>query len=53
MSKYIPIVIEWGTNALLTIFILLIGIWIANRVCNLVVGISKKYDKLDDTLFRF
>lgn len=53
ISKYIPIVIEWATNILLAIFILLIGIWIAKRVYNLVVGISKKYDKLDDTLFRF
>jgi small conductance mechanosensitive channel len=53
ISKYMPIVIEWATNILLAILILLIGIWIANRVYNLVVGISKKYDKLDDTLFRF
>ena len=53
ISQYLPIVIEWSTNILLAIVILLIGIWIANRVYNLVVGISKKYEKLDDTLFRF
>lgn len=53
ISQYLPIAIDWATNILLAVVILLIGIWIANRVYNLVVGISKKYDKLDDTLFRF
>ena len=53
ITQYLPIVLEWTTNILLAIVILLIGIWIANRVYNLVLGISKKYDKLDDTLFRF
>ena len=53
ISQYLPIVIEWATNILLAILILLVGIWIANRIYKLVLGISKKYDKLDDTLFRF
>lgn len=53
ISNYLPIVIEWATNILLAILILLVGIWIANRVYSLVVGVSKKYEKLDDTLFRF
>jgi len=53
ISQYIPLIIEWTTNILLAIVILLIGVWIANRIYNIVLGISKKYDKLDDTLFRF
>ena len=53
ISKYIPIAVDWATNILLAVVILLVGIWLANRIYNLVVGISKKYDKLDDTLFRF
>ena len=53
ISQYMPIAIDWATNILLAIVILLIGIWIANRVYNLIVAISKKYNKLDDTLFRF
>ena len=53
ISRYMPIVIEWATNILLAIVILVIGIWIASRVYNLVLGISKKHNKLDDTLFRF
>ncbi len=53
ISQYMPFVIEWATNILLAILILLIGIWIANRIYKLVLGISKKYEKLDDTLFRF
>jgi len=44
ISQYMPIVIDWATNTLLAIGILFIGIWIANRVYNLVVGISKKVD---------
>jgi small conductance mechanosensitive channel len=53
ITQYIPIVIEWGTNILLAIVILIIGIWIANRIYKLIVGISKRYKKVDDTLFRF
>jgi small conductance mechanosensitive channel len=53
VDSYLPMAIEWATNVLLAIVILIIGLWIAGRVYKLVVGISKRHGKLDDTLFRF
>lgn len=53
INQYLPAAIAWSTNILLAIVILLIGLWIAGRVNATIVGISKKHDKLDDTLFRF
>ncbi|AEF54441.1 mechanosensitive ion channel family protein [Marinomonas posidonica] len=53
IHQYLPDAIAWATNLLLAIAILLIGLWIANKAKNLVIQISKKHDKLDDTLFRF
>lgn len=53
ISKYMPIFIDWATNTFLAIVIRMIGLWIANRVYNLVVCISKKCNKLDRTLSRF
>ncbi|ADZ90973.1 mechanosensitive ion channel family protein [Marinomonas mediterranea] len=53
INQYLPTAIDWATNVLLAIVILLVGMWIAGRVNALVVGVSKKHDKLDDTLFRF
>lgn len=52
-EEYVPGAIAWGTNILLAIVILLIGLWFAGRVNRLVVNIGKRYDHLDDTLFRF
>jgi len=40
-------------NVLAAIVILIIGLWIAKRVSNGIIKMSKKYDHLDDTLFRF
>jgi len=53
LHQYLPGVIAWATNILLAIVILIIGIWVANRAYRLVNNLGKKYDKLDDTLFRF
>ncbi len=53
IESYLPIVIEWATNVLLAIVILIIGLWIAGRVYKFIVNVSKKHEKLDDTLFRF
>lgn len=53
LNQYLPAAISWATNILLAIVILLIGMWIAKRIYKIIVGISKKYAKLDDTLFRF
>ncbi|MCL4150361.1 UNVERIFIED_CONTAM: hypothetical protein GTU68_041491 [Idotea baltica] len=48
-----PIAIGYATNILLAILILIVGFWIAGRVRNAIVRIGARYEKLDDTLFRF
>jgi len=45
--------IELGINVLIAILILLVGLWIAKRVQNLIIKLSKKSPHLDDTLFKF
>ena len=42
-----------ATNVVIAIIILIIGLWVAKRVSNAIIKMSKKYDHLDDTLFRF
>ena len=53
INEYLPAAITWATNILLAIVILLIGLWLAGKVRNLIVGLSRKYTHFDDTLFRF
>jgi len=53
INQYLPAAIAWGTNILLAIMILLIGLWFANRIYRFIVGFSKTNKHLDDTLFRF
>jgi len=53
VNQYLPAVVAWSTNILLAILILIFGFWLANRVYRLITGLGKKYEKLDDTLFRF
>lgn len=52
-EQYVPEAIAWGTNILLAVVILLIGLWFAGRINRLIVNIGKRYNHLDDTLFRF
>lgn len=53
INQYLPAAIVWATNILLAIVILLIGLWIANKVRKIIIGISHKHNQFDDTLFRF
>jgi small conductance mechanosensitive channel len=53
LNQYLPAAIAWATNILLAIIILLIGLWLSGKDYKMVIGIGKKYDRLDDTLFRF
>lgn len=53
LDEYLPLITDIATNVLLAIVILLVGMFIARKVNNLVCNIGKRYDKLDDTLFRF
>ena len=53
INQYLPGAIEWATNILLAIVILLLGFWIAKRAYRAITGLSKKNKRLDDTLLRF
>ena len=53
LNQYLPAAIAWATNILLAIIILLIGLWLSGKAYKMVYSIGKKYERLDDTLFRF
>jgi small conductance mechanosensitive channel len=52
-NEYLPAAIAWATNVLLAGLILIVGLWISGRAYKAVYSIGKKYERLDDTLFRF
>lgn len=52
-SQYYPVILEWATNLLLAIVILVVGIWLAGKAYQFVAAIATKHHKLDDTLFKF
>ncbi|WP_371195896.1 mechanosensitive ion channel family protein [Glaciecola sp. SC05] len=52
-SEYLPAALAWATNILLAALILILGLWISGKAYKAVYGIGKKYERLDDTLFRF
>ncbi len=53
LQQYLPAALSWATNILLAIIILLVGLWVAGKVNKLIIGISKKHQQLDETLFKF
>lgn len=53
INQYLPSVLSWATNILLAILILIVGYWIAGRVSIGIRRTGERYEKLDDTLFRF
>ncbi|MBT1450607.1 mechanosensitive ion channel [Glaciecola sp. XM2] len=53
INQYMPAAIAWATNILLAAIILIVGFWISGRAYKAVFAIGKKYERLDDTLFRF
>ncbi|PCM44871.1 mechanosensitive ion channel family protein [Marinobacter sp. ANT_B65] len=53
INQYLPAALDWATNILLALVILVIGFWVAGKAYKSVVHISANYDQLDDTLFKF
>lgn len=53
INQYLPTALDWATNILLALVILIIGFWFAGKAYKSVVRISASYDQLDDTLFKF
>jgi len=53
MAEWTETGLGLAMNVLMAIVILIIGLWVAKRVSNGIIKLSKKYEHLDDTLFRF
>lgn len=53
INQYLPTALDWATNILLALLIVVIGFWIAGKAYRAVVGIADRHKQLDDTLFRF
>lgn len=53
INQYFPVALDWASNVLLAIIILLLGLWFAGKVNKMIVAGSQKNQHLDDTLFRF
>ena len=53
IDQYMPVLINGAINVLIAALILIIGMMIASKVNKLICKTGEKYDKLDDTLFRF
>jgi len=53
INQYLPTVIAGATNVIIAIFILLIGLFIANKTSKIIYKTGEKYENLDNTLFRF
>lgn len=53
VEEYVPTIIDVATNVLLAAVILIVGIFIANKVNKLIVRTGESHENLDNTLFRF
>ena len=53
LNEYMPEIIAGATNVLFAALILIVGIFIASRVNSLICKMGERYERLDDTLFRF
>jgi len=53
ISQYLPLVIDGATNVLFAIVILIVGSYLASKANQLICKTGARYDKLDDTLFKF
>lgn len=53
INQYLPAAVDWATNILLALAILVVGMWIAGKAYKAISGISNRYEQLDDTLFKF
>ena len=53
MTYYWNMMIDGASSLLLAIVILIVGLFIANRVNRAICATGARYEKLDDTLFRF
>lgn len=52
-EEYLPYILEVAVNILMATLILIIGFLVAAKVNQMICKTGAKYEKLDDTLFRF
>jgi small conductance mechanosensitive channel len=53
INEYLPAIIAGAINVLFAIIILIIGLFIAKKISQLIGRAGEKYENLDNTLFRF
>ena len=53
IDQYLPTIISGTTNVLLAFLILIVGLLVSNKVNRVICKTGEKYERLDDTLFRF
>lgn len=53
INQYLPQALDWATNIVLALIILVVGIWVAGRAYKAIAGIANQHEQLDDTLFKF
>ena len=53
LSEYLPVVIAGATNVLFAVIILIVGVYLANKVNNIICKMGESHANLDNTLFRF
>lgn len=53
INQYLPAALDWATNILLALLILVVGFWVAGKAYKAIVRVSGRYEQLDDTLFKF
>jgi len=53
VGQYLPVLIAGMTNVITAALILIIGLLAANKASSIICKTGEKYEKLDDTLFRF
>ena len=51
--QYLPVIIAGATNVLFAFFILIIGLFVANKASKIINKTGENYERLDNTLFRF
>lgn len=53
LNQYLPTALDWATNLILALAILIIGVWLAGKVNKAIIKVANKHAQLDDTLFKF
>lgn len=53
VNQHLPVLIAVATNVLVAALILIVGLFLAGKINSVICKTGEKYEKLDNTLFRF